>query len=118
MYTRRLLLLGIFTAALSSAQEAQPTIQITGAVKQALTLSVDDLAKMPRATVRTTSHDTKIVYEGVLLYELLKKAGVPQGSELGGKMLASYVLAEGLDGYQVVFSRGEIDPAFMDSEIL
>jgi DMSO/TMAO reductase YedYZ molybdopterin-dependent catalytic subunit len=118
MYTRRSLVLGLLAAALSWPQEAQPTIQVTGAVKQALSLSADDLAKMPRATVRTANHDTKMVYEGVWLYDVLKKAGVPQGSELGGKMLASYVLAEGQDGYQVVFSRGELDPAFMDSEIL
>jgi hypothetical protein len=28
------------------------------------------------------------------------------------------VLAEGQDGYQVVFSLGEIDPSFTDNEIL
>jgi hypothetical protein len=43
---------------------------------------------------------------------------VPQGSELRGKALASYVLAEAQDGYQVVFSLGELDPAFIDNEIL
>ena len=42
--------------------------------------------------------------EGVPLHKSLKKAGVPQGSELCGKALASYVWEEGQDGYQVVFS--------------
>jgi len=28
------------------------------------------------------------------------------------------VLAEASDGYQVVFSRGEVDPTFIDNEIL
>jgi len=69
------------------AQDAQPTIQVTGAVKQPLTLSADDLAKMPRASVRTTNNGMETVYEGVWLHEVLKKAGVPQGSELCDKPL-------------------------------
>jgi DMSO/TMAO reductase YedYZ molybdopterin-dependent catalytic subunit len=123
MYTRRWLVLAgltaeLFGAAISTAQDAQPSIQITGDVKQALTLSADDLAKMPRASVRTTNNGMETVYEGVWLHEVLKKAGVPQGGELRGKALAGYVLAEAQDGYQVVFSLGELDPAFIDNEIL
>src|SRR5580765_5127750 len=118
MYTRRGLLLGLVAAGLLQAQDSQPTLQVTGAVKQALTLSADDLAKMPRATVRTTSGGMDTVYEGVWLHEVLKKAGVPQGGELRGKALTTYVLAEAQDGYQIVFSLGELDPAFIDNEIL
>ena len=118
MYTRRGLFLSLIAAGLLAAQDSPPTVQITGAVKQALTLSADDLAKMPRATVKTTSGGMETVYDGVWLHEVLKKAGVPQGSELRGKALSSYVIAEGQDGYQVVFSLGELDPSFIDSEIL
>jgi DMSO/TMAO reductase YedYZ molybdopterin-dependent catalytic subunit len=118
MYTRRSLVLGLLVTVPLLAQDAQQTFQVTGAVKQALTLSADDLAKMPRATVRTTSNGMETIYEGVWLHEILKKAGVPQGSELRGKALASYVLAEAQDGYQVVFSLEELDPAFIDNEIL
>ncbi|HEY7338354.1 MAG TPA: molybdopterin-dependent oxidoreductase [Bryobacteraceae bacterium] len=118
MYTRRSLVLGVLASGLLCAQESQLSIQVTGAVKQPLTLTADDLAKMPRASVRTMNNGMEIVYEGVWLHEVLKKAGVPQGSELRGKALASYVLAEAQDGYQVVFSLGELDPAFIDNEIL
>ena len=117
MYSRRSLVL-FFAACLSYAQDAPPTIQVTGAVKQALTLSADDLAKMPRASVRTVSNGMETAYEGVWLHEVLKKAGVPEGRELRGKALASYVLAEAQDGYQVVFSVAELDPAFIDNQIL
>ena len=58
------------------------------------------------------------VYEGVWLHEVLKRAGVPQGNELRGKALSTYVLAQAQDGYQVVFSLGELDPAFIDNQIL
>ena len=118
MYTRRWLLSGLFAAALMSAQEAAPSIQVSGAVKQPLTLTADDLAKMPRASVKTMNNGMETVYEGVWLYEVLKRAGVPQGEALRGKALASYVLASAQDGYQVVFSLGELDPAFIDNEIL
>jgi DMSO/TMAO reductase YedYZ molybdopterin-dependent catalytic subunit len=118
MYTRRCLLLGLVAAGLLPAQDAQPAVQITGAVKQALALTADDLAKMPRASVKTTSGRMETVYDGVWLHEVLKKAGVPQGSELRGKALSSYVIAEAQDGYQVVFSLAELDPSFIDNEVL
>ena len=118
MHIRRSLAWALLAAAVLPAQEAPPTVQVTGAVKQALTLSADDLAKMPRASVRTTGHGIQTVYDGVWLHEVLKKAGVPQGSELRGKALAGYVLAQAQDGYQVVFSMGELDPALIDNEIL
>ena len=118
MYTRRSLVFGLLAAGLLPAQDGQQTVQVTGAVKQALTISADDLAKMPRASVRTTNNGMETVYEGVWLHEVLKRAGVPQGNELRGKALAGYVLAEAQDGYQVVFSLGELDPTFIDNEIL
>lgn len=118
MYTRRSFLLVVVATALGFAQDAQVSLQITGDVKQPVTLTADDLAKMPRASVRTSSNGMETVYDGVWLHEVLKRAGVPQGSELRGKALASYVLAEAQDGYQVVFSLGELDPAFIDNEIL
>jgi DMSO/TMAO reductase YedYZ molybdopterin-dependent catalytic subunit len=118
MYTRRWLLLGLLAGVLLPAQEKQPTVEVTGAVKQPLALSAEDLAKMPRASARTTNNGIETVYEGVRLHEVLKKAGVPQGSELRGKALASYVIAQAQDGYEVVFSLGELDPSFIDNEIL
>jgi hypothetical protein len=118
MDTRRLLVLGLLASALLRAQSEQPTIQITGAVKHPMTLSAGDLAKMPRTTVRTTSNGLETVYEGVWLHEILKQAGAPQGGELRGKALTTYVLAEAQDSYQVLFSLAELDPAIIDNEIL
>ena len=118
MYTRRLCLALALIPGVFSAQEAAPMVQVTGAVKQALALSADDLAKMPRASVKTSNNGIETVYEGVWLYEVLKRAGVPQGAALRGKALAGYVLAEAQDGYQVLFSLGELDPAFIDNEFL
>lgn len=51
MYTRLGLLCGLLSAGLPPAQNGQPSVQVTGAVKRALTLSAEELAKMPRASV-------------------------------------------------------------------
>ena len=50
--------------------------------------------------------------------EILKRAGAPLGNQLRGKALASYVLAKAHDGYQVVFTLGEMDAAFGNEQIL
>jgi DMSO/TMAO reductase YedYZ molybdopterin-dependent catalytic subunit len=118
MFTRRLWLAAILLSTVSWGQEPPQYVEIAGAVKQPLKLTADDLAKMPRASVKTMSNGMETVYEGVWLHEVLKRAGVPQGEALRGKALASYVLAQAQDGYQVVFSLGELDPAFIDNEIL
>lgn len=45
-------------------------------------------------------------------------AGVPLGRALSGIALATYVLVTAADGYQVVFSLGEADPALANSRLL
>lgn len=118
MDRRRLCLGMLLSMGAVPAQDSPASIQVTGAVKQPLMLTAGDLAKMPRASVKTISSGMETVYEGVWIHEVLKRAGAPQGSTLRGKALASYLLAEAQDGYQVVFSLGELDPAFIDNEIL
>ncbi len=43
---------------------------------------------------------------------------MPTSSSLRGKALTTYILAEAQDGYQVVFSLGELDPSVTDNQIL
>jgi hypothetical protein len=57
-------------------------------------------------------------YEGVLVGELLKRAGAPLGRDLSGDALATYVVASASDGYQVVFSLAELDPALTANDII
>src|SRR5215470_3294196 len=95
-------------------------LKIDGAVGAPLTLTIDDLKKMPRKTLTVTNpHDRKQeVYEGVLVEELLKRAGVPQGEHLRGQSLASYVVFKAEDGYRVVFSIAELDSGILDSDVI
>jgi DMSO/TMAO reductase YedYZ molybdopterin-dependent catalytic subunit len=98
---------------------AAAALTVQGDIPATVTLSADDLALMPHETVSVADQDgTKVIYEGVPLREVLKRAGAPSGKELRGKAMASYILAKAHDGYQVVFSLGEIDPAFGNESIL
>jgi DMSO/TMAO reductase YedYZ molybdopterin-dependent catalytic subunit len=115
--TRYLLLMAGITG-LAAAQEAPAAVQVAGMVKQPLSLTADDLAKMPRASVKTTSNGLETAWEGVWLHEILKRAGVPLAGELRGKALTTYLLVEAKDGYQVLFSLAEIDPAFTENQVL
>jgi DMSO/TMAO reductase YedYZ molybdopterin-dependent catalytic subunit len=97
-----------------------PQLKIGGAVSTLLTLTIADLKGMPRTTLHVTNpHENKTeTYEGVLLEELLRRAGVSQGDQLRGKRLTTYVIAEAEDGYQVVFSLAELDSGITNSEVL
>ncbi|HTC34311.1 MAG TPA: molybdopterin-dependent oxidoreductase [Bryobacteraceae bacterium] len=120
MKYRRLLLAFLPLAALVFAQAPPAAVlAVQGDIASPLSLSADDLAKMPRETATIPAADgTKIVYEGVTLLEVLKKAGAPFGKQLRGKVLSTYVLAKARDGYQVIFTLGELDPDFGNESIL
>jgi hypothetical protein len=45
-------------------------------------------------------------------------ASLALDKQFSGKALASYVLAEARDHYQVAFALAEIDPAFTGNQIL
>ncbi|HTB12129.1 MAG TPA: molybdopterin-dependent oxidoreductase [Bryobacteraceae bacterium] len=102
------------------AQETDARLAIAGDVTNPLSLTKADLAKMPRTsvTVKAEGSDEQTTYEGVLLFDILKEAGAPVGKQLMGKALATYVLAEAKDGYQVVYALPEFDPSFTDNKII
>jgi len=109
----------LFAALVWAQAPPAAVLAVQGDIPSPLSLTADDLAKMPRETVSVPSPDgTKIVYEGVALLEVLGKAGAPFGKQLRGKALASYVLAKAHDGYQVTFTLGELDPQFGGESIL
>jgi DMSO/TMAO reductase YedYZ molybdopterin-dependent catalytic subunit len=95
-------------------------LKVGGAVAMPFRVSLDDLKKMPRKTLRVENPHTKKaeVYEGVPVAALLQKAGVPQGEQLHAAGLVSYVLVDAADDYHVLFSLAELDASFQDSEVL
>lgn len=98
---------------------AAPGLSVGGDVATPMTFAPEVLKTLPRTKVTVTEESGKqTTYEGVLVTELLKRAGVALGRDLSGKAVASYVLASARDGYQVVFSLAELDNGFTSNDII
>src|SRR5262245_18171695 len=80
------------------------------------TLNVSGLA---RRQSRVTEKDGRVsVYEGVALADVLALMGVKIGVHPKGQHPVEYVVVEAADGYRALFSKAELDPAFVESGVL
>jgi len=91
------------------------TISYAGKSK---TWTTQDFAQMPHTAIDLYNAHTKTTehYAGVPLIDLLKTLDVPDKPH--GKDFALYLVAEGTDGYQVVYSLGEVTPDVHDGTVL
>ena len=106
---------------LSMAQTAgkQASVKITGEVTAPLTITLDSLKQYKQTEVVRKDRDGKDhTYSGVVLADILQKAGVTLGKALRGENLTKYALIEASDGYQVVFALPELDKDFTDRTII
>ena len=108
----RALALGALCGCLAFA--ADPALVVSGFSSAPLNLSFDDLARLPRTKAAVKDH----TYEGVLVSELLKRAGMKLDAGMRGPLLATYVVAEAHDGYRALFSLPELDPAFTTGMVM
>lgn len=78
----------------------------------------EKLAALPHKTITVYNEHVKgnQTYAGVLLIDLLKPLGVPDKPH--GKEFRLYVVVEGADGYQALFSLGEVTPDVHDGTVL
>jgi len=76
------------------------------------------LAALPHKTLTVFNEHAKVnqTYSGVELIELLIPLGVPEKPH--GKEFRLYLVAEGSDGYQVVYSVGEVTPDVHDATVM
>jgi hypothetical protein len=76
------------------------------------------LAGLPHKTVTVYNEHAKTnqTFSGVELIDLLKPLGVAEKPH--GKEFRLYLIAEGSDGYQVVYSIGEVTPDVHDGTVL
>jgi DMSO/TMAO reductase YedYZ molybdopterin-dependent catalytic subunit len=108
-----------FSPLFSKAQSQQASVKITGEVTTPLTVNDADLQKFKQTTVVRKDRDGKDhTYSGVLLSDLLQKAGVTMGPELKGENLTKYLLVDASDGYQVTFALAELDKSYTDRMII
>jgi DMSO/TMAO reductase YedYZ molybdopterin-dependent catalytic subunit len=76
------------------------------------------LATLPRQTLSLTAHGETHVYEGPTLASVLERLDAPLGQRLRGEALKTYVVVRAADGYVVVFSLAEIDPAMSPTAVI
>jgi Oxidoreductase molybdopterin binding domain len=85
---------------------------------QAAEWTPEKLAALPHTTIKLYNEHAKAdqTFAGVPLIELLKPLGLPEKPK--GKDFALYLVAEGSDGYTVVYSMGEVTPDVHDGTVL
>jgi DMSO/TMAO reductase YedYZ molybdopterin-dependent catalytic subunit len=109
----------VATVARAQDRPHSGTLVIVADPSKPLTLKPADLQTMPRTSITVKQPDGRgVTHEGVLVAELLKRAGATLGKALRGDAMATYVIASATDGYRVVFSLAELDPEFTGSEIM
>ncbi len=111
--TRFLLLLVVFVATTwvihTHAQPVSPgtALRVDGDVKRVVILDRTALQGLPQQSASLGGK----TYIGVSLWDVLAQAGPTPIGVRHNPTLSMYVLAQGGDGYQALFSLGELDPA-------
>lgn len=110
-----LTLLGIAAAAIAQTPSTSATLSVSGNVVEPLTLTADDLRRYPAHAVDYSPRGTRSPavpdesarhYTGCLLRDVLSAARPTEAK--ARDLRKSYVVASASDGYEVVFSWGEL----------
>lgn len=115
------LLMILALPSLTSAQvtSKEVTVKISGELPSPFNLTLSSLKEYTQVTVVRKDKDGKDhSFNGVLLADILQKAGASSGKALRGENLTKYLLVEASDGYQVLFSLAELDAGFTDRKTI
>jgi DMSO/TMAO reductase YedYZ molybdopterin-dependent catalytic subunit len=117
-YVSNLANLQVGTAPSNPSQGGGETTQLylSGAVQTPGVYTLSSLEALPATTETVTylSAGTPVTatFTGVSLWTLLSDAGIVTNPAIKNDILNYYVLATGTDGYEAIFSLGELDPMF------
>lgn len=106
---------GLLTSFAVCQDPAVLTVQGVGG--RAVTLSLADISKLPRQSVKAADHGATVSFEGVLLTDVLAKVDLPAGEKFHSTAASYYLLVEARDGYRAVFAWAELDATFMDKAV-
>jgi DMSO/TMAO reductase YedYZ molybdopterin-dependent catalytic subunit len=114
-----LIIFGLVVSGSSQGQQDRSALRLVGLDGAAREVTPEEWGKLPRTTVKAKDHGgATVAFEGVAARELLKLVAAPLGPELRGQQLTVYIVAEGADGYKVVYAPAEFDSDFTDGLIL
>ena len=121
MKTKTLTVAALLVATAAYVAAAPPGDRLHVAVPGGTTLDLGpaEIAALPHAELRAVdSHAKGGLFRGIDLVELLRRAGAASGEALRGSHLRDVVRVECADGYVVVFSLAELDPAMGARRVL
>ena len=117
-YVSNLANLQVGTAPSNPSQGGGTTTQfsLSGAVQTPGTYTLSTLQALP-ATTETVTYlaggvQVTAAFTGVSIWTLLTAAGIVTDPAIKNDVLNYYLLATGSDGYEAIFSLGELDPMF------
>jgi len=118
--TALLLAFALFpTVAMGQDKPALP--QLEGMVQAPLRLDEAMLRSLPAASIDisflASSGTEKGHFTGVLLWDVLQKAGLVNGAGKNAQ-LRHAILVTGRDGYAAAIAEGEIDPSYEDKKVI
>ena len=100
------------------AGTADEALIVKGEVKTPLKLTLADLKALPLAQATIQERGKGVVYGGVGVDELLRRAGVPGGEASRGDANAVSVVVTGADGYQAVFALPELSAVATNARVV
>jgi hypothetical protein len=115
LFPRLVILVAAGAVALGAADEPRLRVE-HGPLKRELRQA--DLARLPTARAEVTEQGRAVVYEGVLVRDVLALVDAPLGERLRGPAVALAVRVVAEDGYVAAFALAEFDAAFRARPIL
>ena len=111
-----LALAGLLAGAHAIAATPSTAVVVSGAVDHPTTYTAATLDALPQGTQTDTfasgTTSQTHTYTGPTIWNAINAAGIQTTPGIKNDILDRYVLATGSDGYRVVYSLGELDPAF------
>lgn len=113
-----LALLGCMILCGHSIAASEAALTIIDEANKSHTVAATDVTKMPRVKAEVQYHGKQIEFEGALLSDVLKSAGVEFGDALRGKRAATVAILEAADDYRTALTLLEIDPDTTDKMVI
>jgi DMSO/TMAO reductase YedYZ molybdopterin-dependent catalytic subunit len=105
-------------AAIVPVAAGAQSLRVSGLTGPPVVFDGEAIKAMPHRTVTAAIHGLTGAYGGVPLTLVLARVNAPQGEALRGPAMGDVVVVKACDGYHVVLTLPDIDPAFRDQSVI
>ena len=99
------------------AEIVPATVSVSDVSGKTIYLTEGDLSRLPPQTLNAIDYGMPTTFEGVLLKDVIAKADLPLGEKFHRTAASYYLVAEGKDGYEAVFSWAELSSTDMGTAL-